>query len=263
MQSASLVALVVVTSAKSFCETLGNVSESCDCVDEDTSGVLRCHAEVFDWDSLNATLAFKPCALPATYDLEIFEARAGIHKHVVGESFYDDDLAVSAVRLPTIGNVTLKAHLKTEASGKRVSATLTVDACKTKTVLGKEVELCGGEIPGSPFPFHIFSFDRELERFCINPTHYGTPPWCVEDEFAVEINGNSVCASSCTSSEDCPVDVPHGTEASSQCSPTGLANYCGLKCGKDTGCPDGAKCVRRSWRDLTGVCAFRTNMALV
>ena len=96
------------------------------------------------------------------------------------------------------------------------------------------------------------------------PTHYGKPP-CTSfaDEEEVELNGATVCAAKCSSDSDCPMDVPRYTDATPHCSPGKLPDgYCGLKCGKNGGCPDGAKC-SKSGLSLTGVCVFPSDEAVV
>jgi len=96
------------------------------------------------------------------------------------------------------------------------------------------------------------------------PTHYSKAP-CnfAEEEEVVVTDGNTVCAAKCSSDNDCPTDIPLGTDASVHCSPGKLDGYCGLKCGRDSGCPEGAKCVKNGVFALTGVCAFPTDSVVV
>lgn len=79
-------------------------------------------------------------------------------------------------------------------------------------------------------------------------THYSHD--CLDDEELVEVPGGSVCAVKCSSSDDCPKDVPFPSDASPKCSLKNLDGYCGLKCGFLAGsCPEGAKCMSK-------VCAY-------
>lgn len=86
--------------------------------------------------------------------------------------------------------------------------------------------------------------------------HYGQPP-CNSDETEMQFGGGSVCASKCTDTSDCPSDVPAGTKATPQCSL--LQNsHCGLRCGRDAGCPDGATCYKIG--SLTGNCVYSSTL---
>merc|ERR1711862_327436 len=88
------------------------------------------------------------------------------------------------------------------------------------------------------------------------PTHYSSPP-CDDfaDEEEVEVNGATVCAAKCSTDQDCPTDLPFGVSATAHCGAGVLDGHCGLKCGRDSGCPSGAKCVKGTL-SLTGVCAY-------
>jgi len=92
------------------------------------------------------------------------------------------------------------------------------------------------------------------------PTHYSQD--CLDDEDLVEVLGGTVCAVKCSSTDDCPKDVPVATAATPECSLKNLDGHCGLKCGFDGGCPDGAKC-KKSGFALTGLCVFPISMVAV
>jgi len=88
--------------------------------------------------------------------------------------------------------------------------------------------------------------------------HYGAPP-CQVDEDEISINGGAVCAATCSSWNDCP-NSPSGTSASRDCTVPGMQGHCGLRCGRDSGCQDGAKCMKSGL--FEGVCAFSTSEEL-
>jgi len=90
--------------------------------------------------------------------------------------------------------------------------------------------------------------------------HYGQPP-CLDDEVEVQLGPGSVCAAPCGSASDCPSDVPAGTLATPQCDLLGNSQ-CGLKCGRDAGCPDGAICYKTPL-SLTGNCVYSSSVSLV
>lgn len=92
------------------------------------------------------------------------------------------------------------------------------------------------------------------------PTHYNQE--CLADEKLVEVLDGTVCAVKCASSDDCPVDVPLGTGATPKCSLKNLDGYCGLQCGRDSGCPDGARCKKGTF-SLSGVCVFPSSLVVV
>jgi len=91
-------------------------------------------------------------------------------------------------------------------------------------------------------------------------SHYGQPP-CKNDEVEVQLGSGSVCAAHCASASDCPSDLPAGTKAAPQCQLLDNSR-CGLKCGRDAGCPDGAMCFKKSL-SLTGNCVYSTSAILV
>lgn len=91
---------------------------------------------------------------------------------------------------------------------------------------------------------------------CMPPTHYQAPGSCLDDEDVVDVSGGKVCAAKCSGDDDCPSDKPYATDASVHCSLSGLDGYCGLKCGFDSGCPDGASCEKSGIFALTGVCVY-------
>jgi len=89
--------------------------------------------------------------------------------------------------------------------------------------------------------------------------HYGPPPCSNVDEVEVLVKDGVVCAKLCASDSDCPTDLPAGVRATPSCS---LDNsHCGLKCGKDSGCPDGAECLKTGL--FTGFCAYGQGMDIV
>jgi len=94
------------------------------------------------------------------------------------------------------------------------------------------------------------------------PTHYSQPPCAMDEEEVVQVLGGTVCAVKCSSSDDCPKDVPFGTAATPQCSLKNLDGYCGLKCGFDSGCPDGGKC-KKSGFSLNGVCVYESSAVVL
>jgi len=93
------------------------------------------------------------------------------------------------------------------------------------------------------------------------PEHYGASPCQTDDEEEVSVNGGVVCAAACSADADC-ADAPEGVSGSVHCALSGLDGHCGLKCGFDGGCPDGAKCMKTGL-SLTGVCAFSTSEEIV
>jgi len=93
------------------------------------------------------------------------------------------------------------------------------------------------------------------------PEHYGASPCQTDDEEEVSVNGGVVCAAACSADADC-ADAPEGVSGSVHCALSGLDGHCGLKCGFDSGCPDGAKCMKTGL-SLTGVCAFSTSEEVV
>lgn len=109
------------------------------------------------------------------------------------------------------------------------------------------------------------SFPTGMKKVAAKPTHYGKPGSCMSDEDEVSVPSSwstqpqdaTVCAVSCASDSDCSADVPFGAAATPHCSLQG-GSYCGLKCGRDSGCPEGALCVKSGHFSLTGNCAFGT-----
>lgn len=79
--------------------------------------------------------------------------------------------------------------------------------------------------------------------------HYGQPPCATSDESEMDVKGATVCAATCAAASDCPT-VPDGVKATPECS----GGQCALKCGKDSGCPSGATCVKSGL--FSGTCAF-------
>lgn len=88
------------------------------------------------------------------------------------------------------------------------------------------------------------------------PAHYVAAPCMNSDEEEVQVNGASVCAASCSSDSDCPED---DADASPRCSIEGMTGKCSLQCGYDSGCPDGAQCVRKNALHTKGVCAYSSS----
>lgn len=94
---------------------------------------------------------------------------------------------------------------------------------------------------------------------CLGASHYGAPP-CQPDEEEVQVLGKgTVCAALCSADSDCSSDKPWQTDASVHCNLGDLPGHCGLKCGMNSGCPSGAKCMKSGLLSLTGVCAFPTS----
>jgi len=86
------------------------------------------------------------------------------------------------------------------------------------------------------------------------PPHYTASPCTNDDEKEVGVNGGSVCAADCTKDEDCPYEGDD-VAATPRCSIEGMTGKCSLQCGRDSGCPTGAKCMKQSLH-LEGVCAY-------
>jgi C1A family cysteine protease len=84
------------------------------------------------------------------------------------------------------------------------------------------------------------------------PAHYTQAPCTNSDETEVAVNGGSVCASECTTDDDCLDD---DSDATPRCSIEGMTGKCSLQCGRDSGCPTGAKCMKKTLHP-EGVCAF-------
>lgn len=77
--------------------------------------------------------------------------------------------------------------------------------------------------------------------------HYEMPPCQYDDELPASIEGfdGGSCFPPCDSATgDCPADVPEGTKATPFCALQGPdgRSFCALRCGRDSGCPTGAKC---------------------
>jgi C1A family cysteine protease len=86
------------------------------------------------------------------------------------------------------------------------------------------------------------------------PAHYAAAPCKTKDEEEVTVYDGSVCAAKCSTTDDC-ADAPDDVAGTPTCGLDGMDGYCGLKCGRDSGCPDGAQCMKTGLH-LTGVCAF-------
>lgn len=85
-------------------------------------------------------------------------------------------------------------------------------------------------------------------------THYAQPPCQNQDEVEVEVNGGKVCAAMCATDAACPWEGD-GVKATRRCGIEGMKGFCSLQCGHDSGCPEGAKCMKKTLH-LEGVCAF-------
>jgi len=93
------------------------------------------------------------------------------------------------------------------------------------------------------------------------PEHYGASPCQTDDEEEISIQGGVVCAAVCTADADCH-DAPSSAGGTPDCAISGMEGRCGLRCGFDSGCPDGAKCMK-SGLSFTGVCAFSTSEQII
>merc|ERR1712048_380944 len=76
--------------------------------------------------------------------------------------------------------------------------------------------------------------------------HYEQPPCQYDDEVPAQITGvdGVSCLPPCDAQGGCPTDVPDGTKATPNCMLNDGSghSFCALQCGKDSGCPSGAKC---------------------
>lgn len=95
-------------------------------------------------------------------------------------------------------------------------------------------------------------------------THYGNPTesgMCQADEDIIDHGQNSVCAGFCSTDDDCPQDIPPNTKATPSCSVKYTEGRCALKCGQDSGCPEGAICHKMGGLiKLTGLCMYPWNL---
>jgi len=91
------------------------------------------------------------------------------------------------------------------------------------------------------------------------PAHYVAAPCTNSDEEEVAVNGGSVCAASCSADADCPDDE---SAAAPRCAIEGMTGKCSLQCGQDSGCPTGAKCMKKALH-LEGVCAYTASDMIV
>jgi hypothetical protein len=94
--------------------------------------------------------------------------------------------------------------------------------------------------------------------------HYEQPP-CKPDEVQAEVLGGSgyTCSPKCDeTSYSCPVDVPLGVTAQSQCILQALdkISYCGLTCQVDSQCPTNAKCTQMGQVGI-GLCMFAASFS--
>merc|ERR1711862_402998 len=91
--------------------------------------------------------------------------------------------------------------------------------------------------------------------------HYEQPPCQYDDGVPAQITGveGIACLPPCDAQGGCPYDVPDGTKASPNCNLNDGSghSFCSLQCGRDSGCPSGAKCQMVQFP--IGICLYPTS----